>query len=225
MGPLPSGPVVPAKGGANVPNPGRIKTSGALFLPPVRPTTVQGVAPAISGTPQMKDRSVCPNCFVPGGSHASTCPLHNTSEPVRYAMDILEKWAAVVVAQWSEINQEMSKVGLAPPRALRIGDFAVIEESDFTILFKNKTSSSIRDAILSLDFDTDTLPELRRLTIAALSDCRQKIKEAKDAALKAKLDKEMKLTENLPKFIDEFGVDLMQYGNKPDEKKEKKGKK
>lgn len=206
LGPIPSGPSIPS--------------SGKIYQPASPAFPVTPVTPVPQAHPMPKDisvqeRRVCPSCGDLDGSHYESCSSKLPySEPVRYSVDILEKWATAIAREWGEIHQEMSKRVVNAPRALKISDFAIIDERSFWIITKS-AKMTIRDAVSSMSFDTSLLPHIRRLTLEALSECRKKIQAAKDAALKAKLDKEAKLAD-LPKIIDEFGADIVQFS--PDQK-------
>lgn len=201
MGPIPSGPSFPAKSHFGQPGPWPVATD-----PLLQP----------KGT-QVKETYVCQSCGMTGGFHFESCDSKKPPpESLRYPIDILEKWAVVMSNEWAKVEKEMTRFSLSPPRGLKISDCAIIDNNGFWITAKN-AKMGIREAVSSILFDTDLLPNIRRLTIEALTTCRQKIEDKKAADLKAKQEKETKLS-NLQKMIDEFGADIIQFA--PDQKKQ-----
>lgn len=133
-------------------------------------------------------------------------------EPDRYSIDVLRKWAEAMAYQWGQISKEMTSIGLSPERVLKVGAVAIIDEGSFGVVVK-RIRLFIHEAVNHVDFDVSTLPEIRRLTLEALDACRQKIATKIAADLKAKLEHRAKLAEVLPQIVDEFGTDVMQYGD------------
>lgn len=136
----------------------------------------------------------------------------NKDEASRYSIDVLRKWAEAMAYQWGQISKIMSGIGLSPERALKVGTVAIIDEGSFSVVVK-RIRLFIHEAVNHADFDVSTLPEIRRLTLEALDTCRQKIAAKIAADLKAKLEHRAKLAEVLPKIVDEFGADVVQYGD------------
>lgn len=143
---------------------------------------------------------------------ANKVPSQSPSEPARYSIDVLKKWAEAMAYQWSRLSKEMTSIGLSPERVLKVGTVAIIDEGSFGVVVK-RIRLYIQEAVNNVDFDVSTLPEIRRLTLEALDACRHKIAVKLAADLKAKLEHRARLAEVLPKIVDEFGADVVQYGD------------
>lgn len=139
------------------------------------------------------------------------------SEEARRAIDILEKWTEAVIQEWIKISTELDNLKVGSPDPLDIEDengnrLAQIVDVRFLVRIDANISRPIRDAIESGIFNLATLSVIRRRTLEIFTFYRKKIAKTKEEIRRSKEKQINKLNDTLPKIIDEFGADIMQFG-------------
>lgn len=175
----------------------------------------------ILNAPKYVERT--PSKLKPSPSKQTTPP-----EAARHPIETLKKWEQVMVAQWKELYTRLinsnihveSILEIGKPDSL-LGTIEAARDSIYVVVGQGRTR--FLDAVISRDdFDIETLVEFRRLVKESIDKWRTKIEETEKAAEKAASEKRRKLKEVLPKIIDEFGADVMQFSDeKPKSGKDK----
>ncbi|RPJ12106.1 MAG: hypothetical protein EHM36_00085 [Deltaproteobacteria bacterium] len=135
-------------------------------------------------------------------------------EDIRRASDILEKWSTAVVQKWHDLRKKMDALGLKPPDSLEIKNLALMATDSDELYFIVLGQGILpHEALHNPYFDVSTLGVIRGRIADAFKGYEQKIADAKKYIQDSAAERKQKLRSVLPSIIDEFGADILQYGD------------
>lgn len=137
-------------------------------------------------------------------------------ENIRRAIDILEKWCVAINEKWASIRSQMEQVGLNPPDVFKIDDLDCIlatgPDGHLSISVNGKWATPY-EAFRHPYLDVEKLSELRRRTAEGFKAYEATIEDARKHLEHSAAQRKEKLKTLLPSVIDDFGADILMYGD------------
>lgn len=178
----------------------------------------------------------CHFCGLSGGGHYVNCPTRSKGvdsgkavkeppdpppppkdEPLRYALDLAGKWSTVMAMRWTELWKRLGEAGLPTSKTITLGDPTPICAIDagyncVMVLDRQDLAHVLRCLDHFPSFDVGTLPEIQRLVSAALKEKEGFLRQTLEERDRLNKERQEKLKKALGAVVDEFGADVMEYG-------------
>lgn len=173
----------------------------------------------------------CQHCGVGRGiTHYGFCVVNRLPDPpsqdARHAIDTIKKWSVAMGKRWNLLHQKMVAVGISQSKLLSLGRPKTIctlsAEHECVQVEKEKQELGfvLENPDHCPDFDIALLPEIRTLVSGAFKEYEAKIQAVLDERARKLRERHDRINKMLPSIADEFGADIMQYGE-PGPKKPK----
>lgn len=164
--------------------------------------------------PGRKSDGSCIECGYPVTRAMGCGKCVPVDSELQRAIEVLQKWSVAMAQRWNDLRKKMEDVGLHRPDSLIIDDVAYIREGQGSMLMIVVNGRGVYPylAVLNPLFDIGTLGEIRRKTMEAFKAFDQQIEDAKNKLKTGAAEREEKLKTILPAVIDDFGADVLMYG-------------
>lgn len=144
--------------------------------------------------------------------------VETKSLDLKHSIDIISKWSQAMAKRWHGIRERMVNAGINQGKIVNLFEdsgIRVIATQGFSIevIYSNREESNLEVAINSKSFNVSLLPKIRESALKKFEACERMIEKAiKESEEKEKKRKET-VREVLSGVIDDFGADVMRYGN------------
>lgn len=181
----------------------------------------------------------CRHCGLSDGGHSVNCPVGSRQspmpkqtvkvapppppqdEPLRYALDLAEKWSTVMAERWCNLRDRMIAAGISVSQEVILedagGPICTLHAGYNCVMVLGNQSLSV--VLRNLDkhpsFDVSILPEIQRLVLEAIKEREVILSDTLGSQEKRSKENKENLKKALSTIVDELGADIMQYRPTP----------